>query len=111
MPGDAGVKIGSVASKLLVKSGRKMIGALIAGERNPGRLADLAEGVLRRKTGQLRMACDGRFTGSQAQMCRLHLDAYDHLTAQIAELDQLVAAAAAPFAAIIARLVTIPGIG
>ena len=37
--------------------------------------------------------------------------AYDHLTAQIAGLDALIAEAAAPFAAIIARLVTIPGIG
>ena len=57
------------------------------------------------------MACDGRFTAAHAQMCRLHLDAYDHLTAKIAELDTLVAEAAAPFAALIARLVTIPGVG
>jgi transposase len=108
---DAGIKIDSVASKLLLKSGRKMIAALIGGERNPGRLADLAEGVLRRKTEELQMACDGRFTASHAQMCRLHLDAYDRLTDCIAELDTLVAEAAAPFERIIARLVTIPGIG
>jgi transposase len=44
-------------------------------------------------------------------MCRLHLDSYDRLSAQIATLDALVAAAAAPFAAVIARLITIPGIG
>jgi hypothetical protein len=44
-------------------------------------------------------------------MCRLHLDAYDHLTAKIAELDALIAEAAAPFAAVITRLMTIPGIG
>jgi len=88
-----------------------MIEALIAGERSPERLADLAKGVLRRKTDDLRMACDGRFTDSHAQMCRLHLDAYDHLTAKIAELDALVAEAAAPFTAVIARLITIPGIG
>ncbi len=108
---DAGIKIDSVASKLLIKSGRKMIRALIAGERNPGVLADLAEGVLRRKTDELQMACDGRFTQSHGQMCALHLDACDHLTAKIAELDQLVAEAAAPFQRLIARLVTIPGIG
>jgi transposase len=108
---DAGIKIDSVASKLLIKSGRKMIEALISGERNPGRLADLAEGVLRRKTEELQMACDGRFAAGHGQMCRLHLDAYDRLTAQIAGLDALVAEAAASFAAIIARLVTIPGIG
>jgi transposase len=108
---DAGIKIDSVASELLGKSGRAMIEALIGGERNPGRLADLALGKLRRKTDELQMACDGRFTAAHAQMCRLHLDAYDHLTATIAELDVLVAEAAAPFAALIARLVTIPGIG
>ena len=71
-------------------------------------LANLALGVLRRKTEELQLACDGRFTEAHAQMCRLHLDAHDHLTTKIAELDQLVAAAAAPFEAIIARLITIP---
>ena len=100
-----------MASRLPGVSGRAMIEALIAGERNPGRLADLALGRLRRKTEELQLACDGRFTAAHGQMCRLHLDAYDHLTAKIAELDALVAEAAAPFAALIARLETIPGIG
>jgi transposase len=108
---DAGIKIDSVASDLLGESGRDMIEALIAGERNPGVLANLAKGVLRRKIDGLQMACDGRFADAHAQMCRLHLDARDHLTSQITELDRLVAEAAAPFAAIIARLITIPGIG
>ncbi len=107
----AGIKIDSVVSRLLGVSGREMIEALIAGERNPGRLADLARGVLRRKAEDLQMACDGRFTAGHAQMCRLHLDARDHLTATIAGLDALVAEAAAPFAAVIARLMTIPRIG
>ena len=108
---DAGIKIDSVASELLGVSGREMTGALIAGERDPRVLAGLARGRLRAKLDDLEMACDGRFTAGHAQMCRLHLDAYDHLTAQIATLDQLVAAAAEPFGAVIARLVTIPGIG
>ena len=108
---NAGIKIDSVASDLLGVSGRAMMEALIAGERNPARLAELAKGVLRRKMEGLQMACDGRFTAGHGQMCRLHLDAYDHLTARIAELDVLVAEAAAPFRAVIARLVTIPGIG
>ena len=105
---DAGIKIDSVASELLGVSGREMIEALIGGERDPRRLA---KGRLRAKLDDLQMACDGRFTGGHAQMCRLHLDAYDRLTAQIATLDQLVAEAAAPFEAVITRLVTIPGIG
>ena len=62
---DAGIKIDSVASRLLLKSGRAMIEALIAGERNPGRLADLALGRLRRKIEELQLACDGRFTAAR----------------------------------------------
>jgi transposase len=108
---DAGIKIDSVASELLGVSGRQMIEALIGGERDPWRLASLARGRLRAKLADLEMACDGRFTAGHAQLCRLHLDAYDLLTGQIATLDELVARAAEPFDAVIARLVTIPGIG
>jgi transposase len=107
----AGIKIDSVASTLMSKSGRLMMEALIAGERDPERLADLAQGVMRRKLDELAMACDGQFTDQHAEMCRLHLAAYDHLTTSIAELDVLVERHATPFAALIARLVTIPGIG
>jgi len=109
--GEAGIKIDSVASTLNTAPARDMIEALIAGERDPAVLAGLARGVRRKKIPELEMACDGRFTAAHAQMCRRHLDAYGHLTAQIATLDELVAAAAAPFEQVIARLVTIPGIG
>jgi transposase len=44
---DAGIKLTSVASKVLTQSGRAMVEALIAGERDPGRLAQLAKGKLR----------------------------------------------------------------
>ena len=108
---DAGIKIDSVATRLLGVSGRDMIEALIAGQRDPQTLAALARGVLRRKSDDLVMACDGRFTGTHAAMCRLHLDAYDHATATITELDELVAQASAPFEPVIARLMTVPGIG
>ncbi len=108
---DGGIKIDSVASTLTTVSARHMIEALIGGQRDPAALAGLARGVMRKKIPELEMACDGRFTAAHAQMCRLHLDAYDHLGAQIAELDLLVAAAAEPFERLIARLMTIPGIG
>jgi integrase len=88
-----------------------MIEALIGGERDPLRLAGLARGRLRAKLDDLELACDGRFTTGHAQLCRIHLDAYGLLTGQIATLDELVERAAEPFAAVIARLVTIPGIG
>lgn len=65
---DAGIKIDSVASELLGVSGRAMIEALAAGERDPRRLAALAKGRLRAKLDALEMACDGRFTGAHGQM-------------------------------------------
>jgi transposase len=108
---DGGIKIDSVASSLTTMSARDMVEALIGGQRNPAVLAQLARRAMRKKIPELEMACDGRFTAGHGQMCRLHLDARDHLTAKIAELDQLVAEAAAPFERVIARLMTIPGIG
>ena len=69
-----------MASRLATASARDMIEALIAGERDPAALARLARGVMRKKIPELMMAGDGRFTAAHAQMCRLHLDADDHLS-------------------------------
>jgi len=52
---DAGIKIDSVASSIVTKSGRAMIEALIDGERRPGGLADLAMGRMRSKIPDLAM--------------------------------------------------------
>jgi Transposase and inactivated derivatives len=56
---DANIKLASVASDALGKSGQAMLAALIAGQSNPGQLADLALGTLRGKIPQLRRALDG----------------------------------------------------
>jgi hypothetical protein len=58
---DAGIKLTSVASKVLTQSGRAMIEALIAGQRDPAALAALAKGKLRPKIPQLTAALDGHF--------------------------------------------------
>jgi len=63
---DAGIKLTSVASVVWGVSSRKIIEALIAGERNPAVLADLAVGKLRPKTAQLEEALDGRFGNHHA---------------------------------------------
>jgi transposase len=57
---DAGIKLDSVASDVLGVSGRAMLRALIDGERDPQRLAELAKGVLRKKIPQLTKALRGR---------------------------------------------------
>jgi transposase len=108
---DAGIKIDSVASSIVTKSGRAMIEALIDGERRGTVLADLARGRMRAKIPDLGMALEGRSGDHHALMCRLHLDHIDHLEAMIARLDAQVEAMMTPFRAARDLLTTIPGIG
>lgn len=108
---DAAIKLGSVASEILGKSSRAMIEALIAGERDPRVLADLAKGRLRDKIPDLVRALHGRFGEHHAMLLRLHLDHIDHLDAAISALDDRVDEVTRPFAAIRDLLITIPGVG
>jgi transposase len=108
---DAGIKIDSVASSVMTKSGRAMIEALTDGERRPLVMAELARGRMRAKIADLSMALEGRFSDHHALMCRLHLDHIDHLDAMIARLDAQIEAMMEPFRAARDLLITIPGIG
>ena len=108
---DAGIKIDSVASSLATKSARDMLEALIEGERDPRVLAEMARGVMRKKIPDLSMALAGRFGVHHAVLARTHLDQLDHLETMIARLDAQIEAMVCPFAAQIAALCTIPGIG
>ncbi|MGH3999488.1 MAG: IS110 family transposase, partial [Pseudonocardiaceae bacterium] len=107
---DSGIKIDSVASALTTLSARDMIEALIAGQRDPAVLADLARGVMRKKIPELTMACAGRFRAQHALMCTLHLEHIDHLTDMIARLNTRIDEASLPFAHQTELLATIPGI-
>jgi transposase len=108
---DGGIKIDSVASSLTTLSARDMIEALIAGERNPGVLAELARGRMRSKIPDLTMALAGRFGDHHGLPARMHLDHIDHLTSMIDGLDERIEQGTVPFAQQIALLQTIPGIG
>ena len=92
---DSLVKISTVATDTFGKSGRAMLEALIAGERDPEVLADLALGKMRKKTTALREALTGRFDAHHAELARMLLDEIDALTAKIHTLtrrvDELVA--------------------
>ena len=68
---DAGIKLDSVAADVLGVSGRVMLGALVAGERDPQVLAELAKGKLRKKLPQLRQALRGRFGDHHALLIGL----------------------------------------
>ncbi|MET7609467.1 IS110 family transposase, partial [Streptomyces avermitilis] len=88
---DAQVKLSDVVSDLFGRSGRAMLDALVAGERTPRVLADLARGSLVRKKAALIEALTGQFEDHHARLLRVLLGTVDHLTAQIQELDRLIA--------------------
>lgn len=116
---DAGIKLDSVASDVLGASGRAMLDALIAGERDPAVLAELARGTLRKKIPALRQALRGRFREHHALLIGLCLEHTDHLQAAIGRLDERIDAlidehtseAGVPFAQARDRLTTITGVG
>lgn len=87
---DAQIKLSDAVSDLFGASGRAMLDALVAGERNPRALAELARGSLVRKKAALAEALTGQFEDHHAQLLRVLLGTVDHLTAQINELDRLV---------------------
>ena len=131
---DALIKLSTVATDIFGKSGRAMLEALIAGERDPEVLADLALGRMAPSAPRSIEALTGRFDDHHAELARMLLDQIDALSAKIdtltARVDELIAeipaaasdagggtgtgAATARTAArleAVARLDEIPGIG
>src|SRR6266568_877881 len=92
---DAHLKLSSVISDIHGVSGRAMLRAIIAGERSPKVLAEMARGVMRRKIARLEEALDcSFFTPEHAFILQMMLGNIDHLTAQVAVLDDETAASA-----------------
>jgi transposase len=83
---DALIKLGMVATDIMGVSGRAMLEALIAGQRDPKVLAELARGRMRGKRAALVAALTGRFDDHHAELARMLLDHYDALTGQIDRL-------------------------
>jgi transposase len=88
------VKLSSVVSKLAGnKTARAVIEALIDGERDPRRLADLALTRLRGRRADLEQALEGMTFGRHhARLARMHLDRIDALDRHVAALDDEIAA-------------------
>lgn len=107
---DANIKLACVATDVLGVSGRDMLEALIAGETDPTRLAELARKRLREKIPALQLALQGRVREHHRFLLRMHLDHITHLEELIARLGVRIEEMLAPFAAAEDRLQTIPGV-
>lgn len=107
---DGGVKLSSVVSKVWGVSTRNMIEALIAGERDPAVLAEMAQSRMRAKIDRLQDALPGRFGPHHALMCRQIIAHIDFLDQAIGQLNTEIAAKVAPFEPAVELLNSMPGI-
>jgi transposase len=87
-----------------------MLAALIAGERDPKVLAQMARAAMRGKITALQEAFTGYFTDHHAFLLAKMLARVDAIDADLAALDASIEQLAAPFAAAVKRLTEIPGI-
>jgi transposase len=108
---DAQIKLSVVASDIFGVSGRAMLAALVAGERDPVVLAELARGSMRGKRDRLREAFTGHFTEHHAFLLETMLDRVDRASADIAAVEAKIEEAVAPFAQAVDRLDEITGVG
>jgi transposase len=107
----ANIKLACVATDVLGVSGRCMLDALVAGERDPQVLAELAKGRLRNKRALLEQALTGRFTDNQGFILTHLLGLIDALEESIDAFDTKIEADCRPFETAVRHLDTIPGVG
>jgi transposase len=108
---DAQIKLSVVASDIFGVSGRKMMAALIAGERHPAVLAQLARTGMRAKIPLLEQAFVGRFTDHHAFLLATMLARIDEASTDIAAVETRIEELIAPFARPVERLDDLTGIG
>jgi transposase len=108
---DSGIKLSSVATDILGMSCRAMLSALMGGTTDPDQLAELARGRLRSKLPALRQALVGRFRAHHAFLVGRLLAHIDYLEESIVDISGRIAESLSPFATMVERLVSIPGVG
>jgi transposase len=107
---DAQIKLSVVVSDIFGASGRDMLAALVAGERDPKALAQMARRSMRQKILVLEEAFTGYFTDHHAFLLGRMLARVDAITADITGLDARIEAEIRPFAAAAGKLDEVPGI-
>lgn len=107
----ANIKLSSVASDVMGKSGRAMIEAMIAGEKDPVILSELAQRRLKNKKPELQRALNGLIGRHQKLMLKTQLRHIDFLADEIKRLDEEIKERMLPFEEDLELLDTIPGVG
>ena len=104
------LKLTGLLSNILGVSGRAILQALVAGEQDPERLADLVHGRLKASRAELVAALHGRVTAHHRFLLQLHLTHVDALERAVREVEARLGEALAPFRTALDRLITMPGV-
>lgn len=107
---DCNLKLDSVLSNVVGKSGRAMLRAMIAGESDPTKLAGLALGNARKNKAKLEEALRGKIRPHHRGLLRVHLDLLESIEKSVAEVDALLGKALASMKVQMDLLTTIPGV-
>jgi transposase len=109
----AAVKISSVITDLHGMTGRDIMDHLIAGERDPKALAQLARGKARPKIPRLAEALEGAefFTPEHAALLKVMLARIDAIDAQVAALTAVIEQLLAPYEEQLQQAESMPGWG
>ena len=107
---EANIKLDSVISDILGKSGRAMLEGLIAGETDPAKLAALADPRIKALHHELREALRGRVMLHHRFLLQQHLQHIDQTDAFVARIDQEVEDRIEPFRTTVEQISSVPGI-
>jgi len=89
---EANIRLDSVISDIMGASGRRIIEAIISGQRDPGKLAALAHRSVKATPKQLYDALHGRLTDHHRFLLKLHLGQWDAIDASIRIIDREIEA-------------------
>ena len=106
----ANLKLTGLLSNILGVSGRAILQALVAGEQDPERLADLVHGRLKASRAELVAALHGRVTAHHRFLLQLHLTHVEALERAVREVEARLGEALAPFRTALDRLIAMPGV-
>jgi transposase len=107
---DANLKLSSVLTDVLGKSGRAILNALIDGQTDPEKLADLAQGTARKKRAELVEALHGRVRDHHRKLLKVHLDLVEALEQALTDIDLVVGKTLTPIQDSARLLTTMPGV-
>jgi transposase len=107
----AAIKLSSVLSDLHGVTGRDIMDHLIAGDRDPAALAQLARRRARAKIAELEEALEGAefFTAEHAALLQVMLERIDRIDTEITRLSEVIEALLAPYEEQLAQAGSMPG--